>query len=61
MAEEENAAATKLQSGFRGFQSRKETARMRAEETDAATKVQAGFRGHQDRKKVAEMKSATKE
>ena len=61
MQEEEAQAATMLQSGFRGFQARREVEERRAERAElesAATKVQAGFRGHQDRKKIADMKRA---
>uniref|UniRef100_A0A7S0KFH5 Nucleoside diphosphate kinase-like domain-containing protein n=1 Tax=Micromonas pusilla TaxID=38833 RepID=A0A7S0KFH5_MICPS len=60
--EEEQSAAVKLQSNFRGHMARREVAaeRARAEEeaelAQAATRVQAGFRGHLARKQVAGMK-----
>lgn len=62
--EEEQSAAVKLQSNFRGHMARREVAAERAraaeeEEAElarAATKVQAGFRGHLARKQVAGMK-----
>lgn len=60
--EEEQSAAVKLQSNFRGHMARREVAaeRARAEEevelARAATRVQAGFRGHLARKQVAGMK-----
>ena len=60
-SKEEAQAATRLQSGFRGFQARRGVEERRAERAElasAATKVQAGFRGHQDRKKIADMKRA---
>lgn len=62
--EEEQSAAVKLQSNFRGHMARREVAAERAraaaeEEAElarAATRVQAGFRGHLARKQVAGMK-----
>ena len=45
---ETEAAASKIQAGIRGYQTRKD---MR-EKSQAATKIQAGFRGHQTRKQV---------
>jgi len=48
-------AATKIQSGFRGFQARKDVGEKKAEVEEmnnAATKVQSGFRGYQARKEV---------
>ncbi|XP_019646448.1 PREDICTED: myosin light chain kinase 2, skeletal/cardiac muscle-like [Branchiostoma belcheri] len=45
-------AATKIQAGFRGHQSRKRVKKLK-EEKDAATKIQAGFRGWKSRKQVS--------
>ncbi|CAH1256672.1 Hypp1696 [Branchiostoma lanceolatum] len=45
-------AATKIQAGFRGHQSRKKVKKLK-EEKDAAVKIQAGFRGWKTRKQVS--------
>ncbi|KAI9560642.1 hypothetical protein GHT06_011592 [Daphnia sinensis] len=71
----ENAAATKIQAGFRGYQDRKNIKHLKREATSnglmnkkeayldkeniAATKIQAGFRGYQDRKQVKRLKDST--
>ena len=61
---EENEAATKIQAGFRGHQTRKEIKDKKqvrdvrnSKEDIAATKIQSGFRGHKARKEVAEKKA----
>ncbi|XP_035664897.1 retinitis pigmentosa 1-like 1 protein [Branchiostoma floridae] len=45
-------AATKIQAGFRGHQSRKKVKKLK-EEKDAAVKIQAGYRGWKTRKQVS--------
>ena len=56
-AEERNEAATKIQSAFRGHNTRKQ---VKAEaETDAATTLQSTFRGMQARKEFATLKEGT--
>lgn len=61
---EEDIAATKIQAGFRGHQTRKELAQKKAMKEDkkamkedkeldqAATKIQANYRGHKTRKEL---------
>lgn len=61
---EEDIAATKIQAGFRGHQTRKELAQKKAIKEDkkamkedkeldqAATKIQANYRGHKTRKEL---------
>ncbi|XP_065940040.1 cylicin-1 isoform X17 [Magallana gigas] len=54
---EEDKAATKIQAGFRGHQTRKELAQKKVMKEDkeldqAATKIQANFRGHKTRKEL---------
>ena len=51
-ANEEHAAASKLQASYRGFSVRKEQAQLRESESAAATKMQSGFRGHQARREA---------
>lgn len=45
---EEEAAATAIQAGYRGYRTRREMKEREA----AATKIQAGFRGHQTRQQL---------
>lgn len=54
---EEDLAATKIQAGFRGHQTRKELAQKKVMKEDkeldqAATKIQANYRGHKTRKEL---------
>lgn len=54
---EEDKAATKIQAGFRGHQTRKELAQKKVMKEDkeldqAATKIQANYRGHKTRKEL---------
>ena len=49
LAEEEAAAATKIQATFKGNKARRDLEAARLEETRAATKIQATFKGNKVR------------
>lgn len=56
----EEAAAARIQAGFRGHAARRETSKMR-EESRAATKIQAAHRGRAARRRVATMRGGEEE
>ena len=57
-SEEENAAATKIQAGFRGHKTRESLKKQHEEESAAATTIQAGFRGHKARESLKQQHEA---
>ena len=56
----EEAAAARIQAGFRGYAARRETSTMR-EENRAATKIQAAHRGRAARRRVATLRGGEEE
>ncbi|ELU08993.1 hypothetical protein CAPTEDRAFT_214443 [Capitella teleta] len=61
--EDKDAAAAKIQAGYRGYVSRQEVAKEKKvkEESEAATKIQANYRGYRSRKTTRDQKKEAEE